>query len=96
MFKANNVCVVKRSVDFNFAHQLLFGSAFGKRGLSNDFRGTHSFVVKICEFITFSETSFAQESTSLVLFDIYITVILDNFFLNYDILLINRLFRSRI
>ena len=79
-------------MDFDFAHQLLFGSAFGQRGLSNDFGSAHSFVVKICEFIALSEPSLSQESPSLVLFDVYVSVILHNFLLNYDILLIYRLF----
>ncbi len=79
-------------MDFDFAHQLLFGSAFSQRGLSNDFGSAHSFVVKICEFIALGEPSLSQESPSLVLFNVYVSVILHNFLLNYDILLIYRLF----
>ena len=92
MLESNYICIMEGPMNLNLTHKFLLGSTLGQRGLSNDLSSTDSFIIKICEFITFSEPSFSKEPPSLVLLDIDVSIVLDYFFLNDDILLVDWLF----
>lgn len=92
VLEPNDVCVVQRSMNLDFRHELLLCSTFSERGFSNYFRCRHSFTVEIGEFIALSEPSFTQEPASLILFNIDVSIVLDDLLLNNDLLLIHWVF----
>jgi len=92
MLESNYICIMEGPMNLNLTHKFLLGSTLGQRGLSNDLCSTDSFIIKICEFITFSEPSFSEEPASLIFLNIDVSIVLDYFFLNDDILLVDWLF----
>lgn len=79
-------------MNLNLAHQLLLGSALSERCLGYDLGSAHSLVVKIGKLIALSEPSFSKEPSSLVLLDVDVSIVLDYFLLDDDILLVYRFF----
>lgn len=79
VFKTDDVVLVERAVDFDFRHQLLFGSSLRKGGLGNDFGGRHTLVLQVGELEAASETALAQELALEVLLDADLAVIFDDF-----------------
>ena len=77
--------VVKTAMDLDLGHELLLGTRLCQRSLCNDLGGRHSLSLKVCEFITLSETSLAEELTAKVFLDTDVTVELDNFLFNNNL-----------
>ena len=78
--------MVKRSVDFDLAHQLLLSSALRQRSLSDNLGSRHSLVIQVGKLIALGKSSLAQKSASTVLFDAKVSVLLDCLLLHYDLL----------
>jgi len=56
-----HVCVLDGAVDFDLAHELLFGAALGEGGLLDYFGGMDEVCLSIDEFKALGEASFAEE-----------------------------------
>ena len=85
MLESNDMVVVKTAMDLDLGHELLLGTGLCQRSLCNDLGGRHSLSLKVCEFITLSETSLAEELTAKVFLDTDVTVELDNFLFNNNL-----------
>jgi len=79
VLKSHNVVMVKGAVDFDFAHELLFGARLGKGILHDDLGSLNFFVFEVLEFVAFGKASLAKEFTFEVLFNADVAVKLNDF-----------------
>ena len=87
--------MVKRSVDFDLAHQLLLSSALRQRSLSDNLGSRHPLIIQVRKLITLGKSSLTQKSASTMLFDINISVVLDYLLFHYNLLRLIGLVLSR-
>lgn len=74
-----HVLVLQTAMNFYFAHELLLGAGLGQRCLLH-YLARIVYVIS-CEFVTLSETTFAQKFALVVLADFHAAVgLLDLFF----------------
>lgn len=98
VLEANNVVMMKRTMNLDLRHELLLGAGLCERCLRNDLGRSNSLGFNVSELVTLGETTFSEELPAQVLLDANITVELDDFFLDDNLrvvlLILGRLSRG--
>ena len=88
MFEADDVVVMKTTMDLYLRHELLLRTRLRQRGLGNDLGGRDSLSLKVCEFIALSEATLAKELAPQVFLNADVAVELDDFLFNNNLCVI--------
>ena len=79
MLEADDVVVVKRSMDLDLRHELLLGTSLGERGLRDDLGCRNSLVFQVRELKASGKASLSEEFALEVALDADFSVVLDDF-----------------
>ena len=85
VFEAYNMVVVETSMDLNFGHELLLCARLCQGGLRDNLGGRHSLSFKVCEFVALGKTSFAEEFTSEIFLNAYVSIELNDLLFNNNL-----------
>jgi len=88
MFKLDNVSMVDRAVDLDFAHKLLFGPALAQRSFLNDLPCEDNFVLLVYHLVTLGEPSLPQKLTPHVLLNLDVPIVLNYLLLHQHLLIL--------